>query len=240
MTRPLVGITAWRRDVSTLVGPTEPMATLDAGYHLAVAAAGALPVILPTLDPEQAGSMLDALDGLLLSGGGDVDPARYGASNERSTDVDGRRDAWELALAREAAARGLPTLGICRGLQVLDVAFGGTLRQHVWADGTDHPDLLPEGHAHLRQGRHEVWFEPGSRLGSVYGMEVRTVNSLHHQAADRVSDRFAVVARSPDGVVEAIEAVDGWSAMAVQWHPERMSRSEEGPLFEAFVAGLRG
>lgn len=239
MPGPLIGITTWHREVATLVGPAEPMFTLDVGYAEAVAAAGAVPVLLPNLDPAVAAETIDRLDGLLLSGGGDIDPARYGAHNTRSTDIDARRDRWELSLAAAAAEAGVPTLGICRGLQMLNVAAGGTLRQHVWTDGGDHPDLLPAGHTHLEVGRHEVAFEEGSRLRTVYGVERRVVNSLHHQGIDRLADRFAATARTPGGAIEGIEATDGWEAMAVQWHPERLPADDERPLFEAFVAAAR-
>lgn len=239
MGRPLIGITAWHREVATLIGPAEPMSTLDTGYTEAVAAAGGMPVVLPILEPAVASETIGRLEGLLLSGGGDIDPARYGAANTRSTDIDRRRDAWELALASAAADAGLPTLGICRGLQLLNVAAGGTLHQHVWAAGTDHPDLLPPGHTHLEVVRHEVSLADGSRLREIYGTDRRTVNGFHHQAIDRLADRFVATARTPGGAIEGIEAADGWDALAVQWHPERLPLDVERPLFEGFVAAAR-
>ena len=149
-----------------------------------------------------------------------------------SAGIDAARDAWEISLVRAAERQGVPVLGICRGLQVMTVAFGGTLHQHVWTDGGDHPDLSPPGEGPLLEHPHRVDFTEGSRLWDLMG-DSAVVNSYHHQAADRIPDRLIVTGRAPDGTVEALEAADGWAAMAVQWHPER---ADGAILFEELLS----
>lgn len=227
----MIGISAWKRPVDWLLGRAQPMYTLTTDYAERLGAAGGLPVILPPGRPEAAPAAVARLDGLVISGGGDIDPACYGAKNTESHDIDPDRDAWEIALVRAAREAGVPTLGICRGLQVMAVALGGSLHQHVWKEGTDHPPLEAGDGPYLERP-HRVAFSEGSRLRALFGTE-RTVNSYHHQAADRIPPGFEVTGRSPDGTTEAIEATGSWPALAVQWHPER----DEGddPLFEYFV-----
>jgi putative glutamine amidotransferase len=211
-----------------------PAALLPRPYVDAVAAAGGLPVLLPPLGPDDAAGALAGLDGLIVSGGGDVDPARYGAPHHPATSpATSRRDAWELALLDAAAAAGLPVLAVCRGIQVLNAARGGTLCQHL-------PDRVGhEGHrpAPGTFGPREVRPRPGSLVHEILGGAVR-VRCHHHQALDRVGDGLVPAAFDGDGTVEAVEAGrDGPLVLGVQWHPEQ---DDDLRLFRAVVAAAAG
>lgn len=205
-----------------MAGFPRTLGPLDVDLYLAdygreVAAAGGLPVLLPTDgDPRP---YIDRLDGLLLTGGADVEPARYGAEPDGNGDYEPRRDELELTLLAAALDVGLPVLGICRGLQVLNVHAGGTLVQHLPSHARF--DVDPA------QVTHQVTSEPGSRLHELYGPVV-DVNSLHHQAVEAVGRGLAVTGRADDGTVEALE-LDGSSVLAVQWHPEM--RDVHEPVF---------
>lgn len=203
--------------------------TLDRSYVDAVARAGGLPVLLPVLDPEDALDVLEGLDGLLLTGGPDIDPARYGAvAAPEVYGIDPSRDGWELALARHAT---IPMLGICRGTQVLNVARGGSLVQHLPAGTT------VEHRAKDRPGRtvHRVRVERGSQLHQALGTARVRANSLHHQAVAEVGTGLRVVGVGDDGVVEAIEATSG-AVLGVQWHPELLAGQDpHGRLFDWLV-----
>jgi len=195
-----------------------PVEQVNQSYVDAVVQAGGLPFVLPVLDPDDAGAALLALDGLLLTGGGDVEPSLYGALPVSEVyGLDPARDASELALVRAAARAGVPVLGICRGAQVLNVAFGGSLVQHVPAvTGVDH--CLRDRAYELV---HDVKIDPASLLASVAGGTALGVNSLHHQAVDRLGAGLRAVAWSPDGVVEGLESDDVFARLlGVQWHPE--------------------
>ena len=210
---------------------------LNVGYSRAVEHAGGVPALVPPLaHAADAAHLMDAMDALLLTGGEDVDPARYGAPRHPTvTDVSAERDATELALVHAARERGKPLLAICRGIQLVNVAFGGTLVQDI---ATERPGALAHDHGeHRATARvHEVRVEPGSRLAQALGAGTLTVNSFHHQAADRVAEPFALVASAPDGIVEGLEwRGDGWWALAVQWHPEELDGRWEAGLFRAFV-----
>ena len=191
-------------------------------YARRVAEAGGLPVLLSLdTDPTQ---IVDRLDGIVLPGGTDVDPALYGAEPDPDLlATEPARDAQELALLDAAAAAGVPVLAICRGLQVVNVWRGGTLHQHVPAHGCfdEPPDRL----------QHEVAITPGSALAEVYGPSVM-VNSLHHQTVDRLGAGLQVTAEAPDGTIEGLECVDA-PVVAVQWHPELLT--EPDPIFDWFV-----
>jgi putative glutamine amidotransferase len=213
--RPVIGITS-----STLADERGPTTTVNRPYVDAVVAAGGLPVVLPVLDPSAVEEVLATIDGLLVSGGGDVDPAAYGAEAVPEVyGVDPARDAWELALVRHAR---VPVLGVCRGAQVLNVAAGGTLVLHL-------PEVSDPGHrARERRGEivHAVEITDGSRLHAITCATNIGVNTLHHQAVDRVGDGYVVTARAPDGVVEAIEPDDERPVLGVQWHPELLAGIE--------------
>lgn len=191
--------------------------------------------VLYRMGPEEdqiqqiASEMIEAHDGLLLSGGSDVDPELYGGS-VHSTHVDKRRDQFETQLIREARIRRMPILGICRGCQLLNVAFGGTL--HTFRDQTDRVRY----HGGFR--KHEVILEATSRMAQIAGSpRINQVRSLHGQAVDTVASPMRIVGRAIDGVAETIESQDeGQWAFGVQWHPELMwDDREERPLIQSFV-----
>lgn len=210
---------------------------LNHAYRDAVVEAGGVPILLPALDARHADLVLDGLDGLLLSGGGDVAPSRYGAAPDPELgEVHEGRDAWEIALAMGARARAVPLLGICRGAQVLNVAYGGTLEQHL-----PHRSRL----AHRRCERsheavHEVDVAADSLLATVLGATTLGVNSLHHQAVADVGHGLRAVAWAPDGTVEAVECSGGQAVLAVQWHPELLPAAPHRSLFGWLAARASG
>ncbi|MDZ8170928.1 gamma-glutamyl-gamma-aminobutyrate hydrolase family protein [Microbacterium xanthum] len=235
MTRPLVGVTTWLRHVDTDLGPQRPVHSLGVEYADPVEAAGGVPVLLPPT--AGVDELLDSLDGLVISGGQDVHPGRYGCAPESGRRYDPERDAFEIALVRGARERGLPLLGICRGLQVVNVAFGGTLVVDLPATADHAPVLAAADQARIR---HDVDIVAGSALAAVYGTTRHRVNTIHHQAVDVVAEGFRVSARADDGVVEGLDGPDGWPFWAVQWHPEKLldpaEAAAEAPLFAALVA----
>jgi putative glutamine amidotransferase len=229
---PIIAITAPLRGVEK-----SPAVHLGVVYARAVEHAGGLPVLVPPLlGNADAGRIIDAVDGLLLTGGEDVDPARYGAVRHATvTSVSGERDATEFALLDAAHRRTKPVLAICRGIQVLNVAFGGTLIQDI---PSERPGALAHDHEDRHASRvHPVHVEAGTRLAESLGASDLQVNSFHHQAPEIVSDRLRVAARSPDGLVEGLEwDGDEWWAVGVQWHPEELNGRWETGLFRAFLA----
>lgn len=219
--RPLVGITSWRRRLETFYGP-DTLQTLSTYYTDSLVAADTTPVMFPAaLEPAEADRLVATVDGVLLSGGDDVDPISYGAANtdakRTSTDV----DAFEIAVAAAARAQGKPVLAICRGLQILNVALGGTLLQEVTSPGEIH-DSISRDHEEMSARRHVVRFEPGSLLAGIYGSSEAKVNTLHHQGIDRLADELVVEGRSDDRLIEAARFSGDWWALGVQWHPERL------------------
>ena len=219
---PRVAITAWKRPLPTFLGDRTVLYTLGEEYVDAVCEQGAAPLLVPHVGAEAVDAVLDAVDALVVAGGGDVDPTSYGQANTASKDTSVVADRTELALVRGARERGVPTLAICRGMQIVNVAFGGTLHQDICEPGGVHAPWSDDPEEVLAQ-RHPVEVEPGSRLAAVLGAGSRQVNNIHHQAVDRLADGFTVVATAPDGVIEAVEpAEDGWPLLAVQWHPEKL------------------
>ena len=224
MTKPLVGITGRRRDASVLAAPSgfadAPLDIFFADYATSVARAGGIPVFLPLdADPTE---LLQRLDAVLFAGGEDVDPSNYGASPAPELGAtDPHRDAFELALVRGALAGDLPLLGICRGQQLLNVALGGTLVQHV--DGHSQDE-------HRAHRTHAVTLVDGTRQAALLA-DTTTVNSFHHQVIDRLGDGVVAAAHDGTGSIEAID-VPGARAMAVQWHPEAFGGD---PVFEWLV-----
>lgn len=156
---------------------------------------------------------LDALDGLVMTGGGDIEPRRYGAQATRPMRIDPPRDALELALVRRAREARLPTLGICRGMQIMAVVTGGRLIEHIEPEARAHRSPLPFWRAHI---------EPGTRIARLLGRHRIRINKIHHQAIDDPGPALRVVARDTDGLVQAIEAPDRAFFLGVQWHPEYM------------------
>ena len=207
----IIGIAAHQANVQVGADPV-PHQVVGSAYIRAVRRAGGLPIVLPVVELDDVASLLDRIDGLIITGGTDVDPARYGAERLPETwDVEPERDSADIELCRAAIGLNLPTLAICRGIQVLNVTLGGTLNQHI----DRHMD-----NENWRSRSHDVSVVEGSRLAQAVGSAHLATNSLHHQCIDRVGDRGVVVARATDGMVEAIEVQGAASVLGVQWHPE--------------------
>ena len=193
------------------------METVNRVYIDSVVAAGGVPIILPVLDPSMVGAVLDSIDGLILSGGGDISPSCYGQEPVPELDVvDPARDAFELALVHEALDRHLPVLGVCRGHQLLNVALGGSLIQHV----DSLTEVLHQEKERPTQVIHQVHITAGSLLAAVVGAEDLGVNTLHHQAVQESGAGLQIVAWSSDGLIEAVEGLGDLRVLGVQWHPE--------------------
>jgi putative glutamine amidotransferase len=205
-------------------------------YVRSVERAGALPVVLPPTGAGAAPALLARLDGLLLSGGSDIDPALFGAQPHPTVaGVARQRDDFELALAREALERDRPLLAICRGHQVLNVATGGTLVQDIPSELGMSVDHDPDVERWV--AAHDVKILQGTRLRAILGRDEMAVNSFHHQAVAELGQGLVVSARSSDGVIEGIEAPGRRFVLGVQWHPEGFWREEVGfhPLFAALA-----
>ncbi|MET9907811.1 gamma-glutamyl-gamma-aminobutyrate hydrolase family protein [Streptomyces sp. NPDC006476] len=224
--RPLIGVSTYL-EAGARWGVWElEAALLPVGYPRLVQRSGGLAAMLPPDEQEQAAATVARLDALVIAGGPDVDPARYGAERDPRTGPPAHaRDTWELALIDAALSAGVPLLGICRGMQLLNVALGGTLVQHV------------EGHAEVVGvfGRHTVKPVPGTRYAEAVPEET-SVPAYHHQAVDRLGAGLVPSAYAEDGTVEAVElpAADGW-ALGVQWHPEM---GEDSRVMRALVRAV--
>lgn len=235
-TRPLIGYPT--RSGVKLTPSGGPRFANNESYAYAIADAGGAPLMIPSLpDDDVLAAIYASLDGLLLTGGPDVDPARYGQERHPLTDEgDAKMEYAELYLAARALEDGLPILGICRGCQVLNVVAGGALYQDVRDErGGDvtHPDYQhPRDHL-----GHTVRLARDSRLARILDRDESPVNSLHHQAVSTVAPGFVATAVAPDGLVEAIERPGTPFVMAVQWHPEELYRQDgrQAALFRAFV-----
>jgi putative glutamine amidotransferase len=229
--RPVIGLTTYKQRAQTGVWDVTA-AFLPAVYFEAVQRAGGIPVLLPPqpADAEAVSRVLDGVDGLIVTGGADVDPARYGQDAAPETDKPHlERDAWEDALLTAAIERELPFLGICRGMQVLNVNRGGSLHQHV-------PDVVGDDRFRIGNGQfatNEVVTEPGSELDALVGAKL-PVKSYHHQAVDAVGEGLRVTARTGDGIVQAVELDGVPFGVAVQWHPEE-DAAEDVRLFAGLV-----
>jgi putative glutamine amidotransferase len=234
VTKPVVGITLGD-------GERPGVHTMRADYVRSVEQAGAVPVLLATLPAQDAPLVLDRLDGVLLSGGPDVDPELYDrAPHPKLGRVNRRRDDFELALVREAVRRDLPLLAICRGQQVLNVAMGGTLLQDIPSELRGAVDHDPAGERWRRSHGVEVLAQ--TRLQAILGRESASVNSFHHQAVDRVGAGLVVSARCPDdGLVEGLEAPGSRFVLSVQWHPESFWNQPDSfrCLFDAHAEACR-
>lgn len=229
--KPLVGVTSWRRTLETFYGP-DTLHTLTIRYVDSLGAAGMTPVLFPAgLDPSEADRLVASVDGVILSGGEDVDPSIYGAENTHSTKTDPNVDRFEIAVVTAAREQGKPVLAICRGIQLLNVALGGTLRQEVTSQGAVH-ELISDDHEEMDARRHVVRFEEGSLLADLYGGSETKVNSLHHQGVAELSPELVVEGRTDDGLIEAARCAGDWWAVGVQWHPERLDGDHQ-VLFRA-------
>jgi len=197
---------------------------------------GGIPVILVPVDASEINDVLDRIDGLLFTGGGDVSPAAYGAEPEETIrGVNTERDSFEVELVRRAHERKMPVMGICRGLQVINVALGGTLIQDLPSHtGVHGHDITGEG---VYEPHLQAKVEESSRLATVIGPGLHSINSIHHQAVDTLGDGLTVVASATDGTVEAIDHEDhDWPFIAVQWHPEFLGMRDDGTSHELFTS----
>lgn len=218
-----------------------PRVRLNEAYTDALAAAGLVPLILPPIDPAVAVASLTDIAGLVLTGGEDVAPALFGEDAHPATgEPHERRDAYEIALARAAHERRIPTLAICRGMQVMNVALGGTLIQDI---PTQHPGWIDHDAKRRADRVHGLAIDADSSLARIVCSTSIYTNSSHHQAVDRVGDGLKVTAKSEDGIVEAIEPTDrAWWMIGVQWHPEELTATSEDwdrRLFDAFADAVR-
>lgn len=213
--------------------------TLSANYSDAVIAAGGIPVMLPSSIPD-IGDLLDRLDGVIATGGGDIDPSVFGQEQHETTDeIDAERDAFELALIKEVVARDMPLLGICRGLQIMNVAFGGTLHQDIDA-------LVENSHQHRQQNEkihHEQVYQtatltPGDHplRNHAQGDQIE-INSFHHQCINVLASPLVSMAETDDGVIEAVYHPQMSYGMAVQWHPEMLAskHAEHASIFSSLI-----
>ncbi len=232
---PLIGITSYERD-------KDKRFSLPAAYVDAVRRAGGIPVLIPPGEPHLP-DLLARLDGLVLSGGGDIAPSAYGGTSHETIDrVDAERDKTELSLTRLVIERGIPTLCICRGIQVLNVALGGTLIEHL-------PDVVGEEIVHRApldpetkkplgdHARHPIIFEPGTILSGIVGSAETSPISWHHQAIRRLAPGLQVVAQAADGTIEAVEMSGHPWLIGVQWHPEMTAADDprQQGIFDVFV-----
>jgi putative glutamine amidotransferase len=225
---PLIGLTTYGRDEAGSY-------TLPSEYVSAVRRAGGLPVLIPPGETNVA-QVIDRVDAVILAGGGDIDPVTYGGNHHPAIYmVDGDRDRTEIDLARRLVQRDMPTLAICRGAQILNVALGGTLHEHI-------PDRFGQQVRHRLPPReptpHAVEVEPKSRLAGILGQTSAAPMSWHHQGMNELAGGLEIVSRAPDGVVEAVELPEHRWLVAVQWHPELTAAVDPGQqrLFDALVA----
>ena len=234
---PVIGITASIDHRAAAYGETY---SLTRKYAEGVLQAGGVPVIVPhNLDEDSLRAVLDRLDGVLLSGGGDVDPVLFSEEAHAATcEIESDRDRVELTLTRWAVKRDIPFLGICRGIQVLNVALGGSLVQDI---PSQVPAAVPHSFDRKTTPRdylaHPVKIDPQSQLARIMQLEVAQTNSWHHQSIKQAADGLRVTAVAPDGVIEAVEVPERRYAIGVQWHPEWMFEkwAEQRRLFEELV-----
>jgi len=238
MSTPIIGITTQRNATSGSI----PVVGSPESYIQAVQNAGGLPLLIPLdLTTSELNEVFNRIDGVLLHGGGDVDPAFFqGPAHAEVYGIDPDRDRVELELVRQAAGSKKPFFGICRGIQVINVALGGTLYTHIH---DQHPDALrhdwypniPRDHL-----AHPVKVQESSSLYRILGKTTVETNSLHHQAIHQSAPRLTAVAWAPDGIIEAVELSDHPFGLGVQWHPENLQAYPEmRALFQALVAASR-
>jgi putative glutamine amidotransferase len=233
LTKPIIGIGT---DVQSPTGERE-RAFIYLTYVEALRRAGAIPVLVPP-QPENAKEIVDELDGVLLAGGEDCDPALFGEQRHPTVEpMDPRRQTNDVSLAKAARERGIPTLGICLGVQVMNVAAGGSLVQDI--DSQMETEIRHASEPENR-ARHDVLVEQGTKLAAILGERELNVNSSHHQAIKRVGEGLRVTALAPDGVIEGLEDPKHPFYVGVQWHPEDMSgEASAAGIFGAFVDAAR-
>lgn len=239
--RPVIGIAT--QTLPAFTGERQTCWLMGRSYIEAIRTVGGVPWLIPLIpqDHDTLQEIFDRLDGVFVTGGVDVDPARYGEPRSPlcgTTDSD--RDAVEIALLRHALDRGLPVLAVCRGLQILNVACGGTLYQDV---ASQVPAALKHDHFPTPENpsrkflAHDVTVKAGSRLGKILGDAVVPVNSMHHQAIKDLAPSLAATAYAPDGIIEGAEGTGSQFVVAVQWHPEELTETQPGMarLFTSFA-----
>lgn len=234
MPAPLIGLTT-----RNTAHPTRgwPMVSSPKSYTQAIIRSGAIPVLVPmNMDIALFPDLLDGLDGIIFTGGGDIETSRFnGRPHERVYDIDFERDAFELELVEQVIESQMPFLGICRGFQVINVALGGTLYTHLLdqLDGAlDHSfnPAYPTDHP-----AHTIELKSGCQLAEIFGAETVTVNSLHHQGAEVIAEPLETIGHAPDGLVEAFTLRGHPFGLGVQWHPEWMPEDKtQQKLFAAF------
>lgn len=233
MPKPLIGLTTTRARNTE----GEPTSALNLPYSAAVSRAGGLPVLIPLeLPADDLEALLDRLDGVLLTGGYDINPRLYGNPSHKKVQlVDDERDRLESQLVRSLVASPRPFFGICRGLQMLNVALGGTLYEHL---PEQHPGAIEHDNHGLRRDHlaHPVTIEQGTALSAILPAGSVAVNSLHHQGIQRLAGELKASASAGDGLIEAVELPGHPFALAVQWHPEEMQADPAmRGLFQAFI-----
>jgi putative glutamine amidotransferase len=228
--RPLIGLNCDYQGHATY--PVRDQIKLYTPYYQALLSAGALPVVVPVIDdPEALKEYLDRLDGFLFTGGEDIPPQAYGQRRHvRTQECHPRRFDQDRTLAQLVLQREMPVLAICMGMQLINVVHGGTLIQHTETDVQHTP--IDEGN----DSYHSIVLEKENLLHDILGVTELEVNSAHHQAVEKLAPGLRLLARAPDGIVEAVQMTDREFLLGVQWHPERiMDRPEQRRLFEAFV-----
>jgi putative glutamine amidotransferase len=233
--RPVIGITC---DFDWETGNSQ----LRPGYFEGVYRSGGLPFLIPVIEPSAASQVISKLDGLLLTGGSDVDPYFFNMEPHPALGrVNPYRDELELTLCREARQKGLPVFGICRGVQLMNVAMGGDLYQDIAAEMESDTIICHDQQAPKWYGSHEVTIKEGTRLQKILGTEKVRANSFHHQAIRQLGRSLYPSAYASDGTIEAVECDDNSFFLGVQWHPERMLEDKIMiKLFEAFVKEAAG
>ena len=235
MKKPIIGLTSSRTNRSA----ENSLISVPEAYITALLRAGGLPLILPlTLSGDDLAGCLESLDGVLFTGGGDVKPEQYGsAPHPKVAGVDPDRDRFEIDLLQQVLEKELPFLGICRGLQLINVGLGGTLYEDIL---DQHPGALvhQQNDLHPRSFQaHAVEIQPQSRLAQVLGRVACEVNSLHHQGIRRLAGDLTATAYAPDGIIEGVELPGHRFGLAVQWHPEWLpDEPAMQALFAAFVS----
>jgi putative glutamine amidotransferase len=245
--RPIIGIpTQTLQSLGGVSVDIPPSWVMSQRYIVTLVNAGATPWLIPLIDDDPLRSIYENLDGVFLPGGADIDPASYGQDPHPLCDkTDRDRDRVELALAKWAIEEKKPVLGVCRGMQLINLAAGGTLYQDLAEQmhGSIKHDYFPFGGQNFRRDflAHEVDVAPGSRLARVFGAGPLRVNSMHHQGVRDIGDALAVTATADDGLIEGLESQGDAYVVGVQWHPEALTDNEEASrkLFEDFVSVVR-
>ncbi len=241
--RPVVGVpTQTLQSLGGVSAEIPPSWVMSQRYVLTLTDAGAIPWLVPLVDDETLRGVYEGLDAVFLPGGADIDPISYGRDPHPLCDrTDRERDRTELLLAKWALADGKPVLGVCRGMQLVNVAAGGTLWQDLaeqYAGSIKH-DYFPFGGSGFTRDHlaHEVRVAEGTRLASVFGAGALRVNSMHHQGIREIGRGLVATAWAPDGLIEAIEGAEGGYLVAVQWHPEALTDDDARTrrLFDEFV-----